>query len=217
MAAARTVTDMEPRTDSRVEDPTGRTQTPGESAAEAARRTYVLVDGENVDATLGSSILGRRPRPDERPRWERLIRFAESRWDQPVTGLFFLAVNGELPMSFVQALLAIGYRPVPLMGAPDEKVVDIAIQRTLAALAEREADVMLVSHDGDFLPQMEPLLDGRRVGVVGFGEFRNGGFAELTHRGLETFDLEYDVGAFNTRLSRVRIIPIAEFDPADYL
>ena len=29
------------------------------------RKTYVLVDGENIDATLGSSILGRRPRqPD---------------------------------------------------------------------------------------------------------------------------------------------------------
>jgi len=32
-----------------------------------AGTTYVLVDGENIDATLGTSILGRRPHPDERP------------------------------------------------------------------------------------------------------------------------------------------------------
>ena len=89
--------------------------------------TYLLVDGENIDATLGTSILGRRPRPEERPRWERLLQFARDQWDQPAQGLFFLAANSELPMTFVQALLAIGYRPIPLSGAPGQKVVDIAI------------------------------------------------------------------------------------------
>ncbi len=139
---------------------------------EVARTTYVLVDGENIDATLGTSILGRRPRPEERPRWERLLQFARERWDQPAQGLFFLAANTELPMTFVQALLAIGYRPVPLSGGPGEKVVDIAIQRTLVELGRREADVMLVSNDGDFVEQVDGILDGRRVGVIGFVEFR---------------------------------------------
>ena len=185
--------------------------------AEAARTTYVLVDGENSDATLGGAILGRRPRPEERPRWERLLTFAERRWDQPAQGLFFLAANNDLPMSFVQALLAIGYRPIPLSGDAGEKVVDIAIQRTLAEIGHRAADVMLVSNDGDFLGEVEDVLDGRRVGVVGFHEFRNSGFTPLVEQGLETFDLEYDVQAFNERLPRVRIIPIDEFDPAQFL
>ncbi|MBM6399561.1 NYN domain-containing protein [Phycicoccus sonneratiae] len=185
--------------------------------APAARTTYLLVDGENIDATLGTSILGRRPQPAERPRWERLLQFAEDRWEQPAVGLFFLAANTELPMTFVQALLAIGYRPVPLSGGPGEKVVDIAIQRTLAELRGREADVLLVSNDGDFAEQVEDLLDGRRVGVVGFGEFRSSAFAGMSERGLEFLDLEYDVAAFNERLPRVRIIPIAEFDPAQFL
>ncbi|RNM11482.1 NYN domain-containing protein [Nocardioides pocheonensis] len=184
---------------------------------DAAGTTYVLVDGENIDATLGGSILGRRPRPEERPRWERLLQFAAERWDQPTTGLFFLAANNELPMAFVQALLAIGYRPIPLSGAPGEKVVDIAIQRTLAELRSRKGDVLLVSNDGDFVEQVEDLLDGRRVGVVGFAEFRNQGFLELAGQGLEFFDLEYDVRSFNERLPRVRIIPIDEFDPAQFL
>ena len=120
-------------------------------------------------------------------------------------------------MTFVQALLAIGYRPVPLSGGPGEKVVDIAIQRTLVELGRREADVMLVSNDGDFVEQVGDLLDGRRVGVIGFVEFRNSAFVPLAERGLETFDLEYDVQAFNERLPRVRIIPIDEFDPAQFL
>jgi uncharacterized protein len=181
------------------------------------RRTYVLVDGENIDATLGASILGRRPRPDERPRWDRLLDFARERWDQEVTGLFFLAANNELPMPFVQALIAIGYRPVPLSGGANQKIVDIAIQRTLHELAGREGDVLLVSNVGDFVEEMRGVLDGRRVGVVGFVEFRNSAFAELVERGLETFDLEYDVGAFQERLPRVRIIPIDEFDPGQFL
>ncbi len=181
------------------------------------RVTYVLVDGENIDATLGTSILGRRPRPEERPRWERVLRHTEERWGQPAQGLFFLAANNELPMTFVQALLAIGFRPVPLSGSAGEKVVDIAIQRTMEALRERDADVVLVSNDGDFVDQVEDLLDGRRVGLAGFVEFRNSGFIELQEQGLEFFDLEYDVHAFNETLPRVRIIPIAEFDPAQFL
>jgi uncharacterized protein len=185
--------------------------------ADESRTTYVLIDGENIDATLGTSILGRRPRPEERPRWERLLQFARERWDQPATGLFFLAANSELPMTFVQALLAIGYRPVPLSGAPGEKVVDIAIQRTIEALKARDADVMLVSHDSDFVPQLGDLCDGRKLGLIGFLEFRSKAFVELESRGLEFFDLEYDVDAFTARLPRVRIIPIDEFDPFDFI
>lgn len=184
---------------------------------ETARTTYVLVDGENIDATLGTSILGRRPKPEERPRWERLLQFVERQWGQPANGLFFLAANSELPMSFVQALIAIGYRPIPLSGGPNQKVVDIAIQRTLAEIANREADVVLVSNDGDFVEQIDDVLDGRRVGLVGFTEFRNSAFTPLTSRGLEFFDMEYDVHAFNERLPRVRIIPIDDFDPTMFL
>jgi uncharacterized protein len=182
------------------------------------RTTYVLVDGENIDATLGQSILGRRPNPHERPRWDRLLQFAEDTWDQPAQGLFFLAANGELPMPFVQALTAIGFRPIALSGGADQKIVDIAIQRTLAELARREADVMLASNDGDFIEQLSPLIGGgRRTGLLAFREFRNAGFVPLFERGLEFYDLEYDVRAFNDRLPRVRVIPIDEFDPRDFL
>jgi putative heme uptake system protein len=181
------------------------------------RTTYVLIDGENIDATLGASIFGRRPNPNERPRWERILTFAESSWGQPAKGLFFLAVKDEMPMSFIQALMSLGYQPIPLSGGPSEKVVDLAIQRTLTELERRDADVMLASNDGDFLPHVGRLLDGRRMGLLAFHEFKNSGFTALIDRGLEFFDLEYDVQAFNERLPRVRIIPIEEFDPNDFL
>lgn len=187
--------------------------------ATAQRRTYLLVDGENIDATLGMSVLNRRPNPEERPRWERVSSYAQNLWGQPVTALFFLnASSGQMPMSFVQALLALGYHPIPLSGSSTEKVVDIGIQRTLDAIADRPGDVLLASHDGDFLPQVEQLLDGqRRVGLLAFREFANAQFTELTSRGLTIHDLEDDLGAFNAPLPRVRIIPIADFDPRRYL
>jgi putative heme uptake system protein len=192
------------------------TSAPGEGQP---RTTYLLVDGENIDATLGASILRHRPAPDERPRWDRVLDFAARTWGQPVRALFFLAANNELPGSFVQALLAMDYRPVPLSGGSGEKIVDIAIQRTLTELARREGDVLLVSHDADFVEQITPLVgaDGRRVGVIGFREFRSQAYAPLVERGLESFDLEFDVRAFRAPLPRVRIIPIDEFDPAEFL
>ena len=184
-----------------------------------AAGTYLLVDGENIDATLGASVLGRRPAPDERPRWERVREFARQEFGQPVTALFFLnASSGQMPMAFVQALLALDYRPVALAGAPGEKVVDIGIQRTLDAIADRTGDVLLASHDGDFLPQIGRLLEGdHRVGLLGFREFVNSGFSELRGAGLQLFDLEDHVHAFTSVLPRVRIIPIDEFDPTRYL
>lgn len=120
-------------------------------------------------------------------------------------------------LPFVQALMAIGYRAIPLSGGQDQKVVDIAIQRTLAALRSRDADVVLASHDRDFVAGLQPLIDGRRVGLVGFEEFLSGGLRDLRARGVEFFDLESKVGAFNEKLPRVRIIPIDQFDPNDFL
>ena len=178
--------------------------------------TFLLVDGENIDATLGGSILGRRPAPEERPRWDRVSEYAASAWDQPVRPLFFLNASGTVPMAFVQALTALDYRPVLLSGPPEVKVVDVAIQRTIEALTERgHGDLLLASHDGDFAPQVAELLrvPQRRVGIIGFRELISVALAEMTGEGLELFDLEDDVGAFTVALPRIRVVPIEQFDP----
>jgi uncharacterized protein len=180
------------------------------------RRTVVLVDGENIDATLGNSVLGRKPEPAERPRWERLVDYARRLWNQDVTALFFLnATSGHLPWPFVTALQNIGFRPVPLAGSGDEKVVDIGIQRTLDALATHRADVLLCSHDRDFVEQVQRLLAGdHRVGIVGFPELVSGAYGGLD---VTLYDLETDVRAFNQTLPRIRVIRLDEFDPEVFL
>ncbi len=185
-------------------------------AAAPGDETFLLIDGENIDATLGGQLLGRRPAPEERPRWDRVRDHARAVWDQPVRGLFFLNGSTHLPMPFVQALAALEFRPVPLSGPSDVKVVDVAIQRTLEALSVRgHGDVLLASHDGDFAIQVAALVrDGqRRVGLLGFRELMSGALTELTAEGLELYDLEDDVGAFTVTLPRIRVIPIERFDP----
>ena len=187
-------------------------------SAPAPRETVLLVDGENIDATLGGSLLGRRPAPEERPRWDRVREYARAVWDQPVRALFFLNASGQIPMAFVQALTALDYRPVLLSGPADVKVVDVAILRTLEALAQRgHGDVLLATHDGDFAASVAALLEGagndRRVGVVGFRELVSTALADLQADGLELYDLEDDVGAFTVALPRIRVIPIERFDP----
>src|SRR5699024_3283346 len=101
---------------------------------------------------------------------------------------FFLAVEDSLPSAFVQALLAMGYKAVPLRG--EGKIVDIAIQRTAEALQSREADVMLVSHDKDFVPQMEDLAGtvDRRTAIIGFREFMAADLQEIP--GIEIHHLD---------------------------
>lgn len=176
--------------------------------------TFLLIDGENIDATLGAGVLGRRPAPEERPRWDRVRDYARAVWEQPVRGLFFLNASGTVPMAFVQALTALEYRPVLLSGPADVKVVDVAIQRTIEALAERgHGDLLLASHDGDFAPQVAQLAQqpGRRIGLIGFREMTSGLLTEIEN--VELFDLEDDVGAFTVALPRIRVVPIEQFDP----
>lgn len=185
-----------------------------------SQSTYLVIDGENIDATLGMSVLDRRPNPEERPRWDRVMAAASRQWGGTAKGLFFLnGSSGHLPMGFVQALNAMDYSVIPLSGPEDMKVVDVGVQRTLDAIGELPAgDVILASHDGDFLPQVEALLDaGRRVGVMGFREFISSQLQDLSSKGLEVIDLEYDVDAFQVKLPRLRIIDVDDFNPFDFL
>lgn len=177
---------------------------------------YVLVDGENIDRTLGQ-ILEAKPRPEQRPRWDRIRQFAETKFGKQAKALFFLNAWRGLPGTFIQALRVAGYMPIPLSGEQDQKVVDIALIRTLEAIQDRRGDVLLVSHDNDFYEAFAALIDGkRRMGVLAFKEYLSGDYEELD--GVERFDLEDDARAFDSGpLPRIRVIPIDEFDPTRFL
>ena len=124
-----------------------------------------------------------------------------------------------MPMAFVQALLAMGYHPIPLAGSASEKVVDIGIQRTLEALA-RPARRRAAGQPRRRLPA--PAGGAARTAAAGSAccasaSSSTPSIAELSAPGLKVFDLEDDVAAFNTALPRVRIIPLEQFDPTRYL
>ena len=55
------------------------------------------------------------------------------------------------------------------------------------------------------------------MGLLAFREFVSGQYAPAIDAGLEVFDLEEDARCFTSRLPRLRIIPLDEFDPADFL
>lgn len=187
---------------------------------ENVETTYLIIDGENIDATLGSSVLGRRPDPDERPRWDRVLDFAQSMWQGNTKALFFLnATSGQAPLTFVQALLAMGFQPILLSGSLNEKVVDIGIQRTLAAIEEQgQGCVVLCSHDRDFTQNVEDLLDsGHRVSIICFEEYLASSLRDLKEKGLTLFDFENQVHAFTKPLPRTRVIELEDFDPYIFL
>ncbi|MDU0967674.1 MAG: NYN domain-containing protein [Actinomycetaceae bacterium] len=187
----------------------------------ATEPTYLVIDGENIDATLGMSVLGHRPEPEERPRWDRVLHYADEAYGDEAKGLFFLnASSGHLPMGFVQALMAMDYTPIPLSSEnADDKVVDIGIQRMLDAILESgRGNVLLGSHDGDFVPQVEALLrNGHQVGVLAFPEFLSSSLSQLVNDGLQVIDLEHEVHAFTVSLPRLKIITLDEFDPQQFL
>lgn len=136
-------------------------------------------------------------------------------------GLFFLNASQRVATTFVQALLAIGWHPILLTSEdPELKIVDIGIQKTLEAIAKDRpgSQVILASHDVDYLEQLETLLDaGHQVAVMCFREYLAMPIAELEARGLKIIDLEYDVNAFNLPLSRVSPIAIEDFDPYQFI
>jgi uncharacterized protein len=79
------------------------------------RLVYLLVDGENIDRTLGQ-ILARKPKPEQRPRWDRVKIFIEKEFCAACRPLFFLNATEGVSGSFIQALKTVEFIPIPLKG-----------------------------------------------------------------------------------------------------
>jgi uncharacterized protein len=175
--------------------------------------TYLLVDGENLDGVLGGSILNGRPLPEQRPRWDAVRRFVEERYGE-TRPLFFVNAGNGIPTGFVQALLALGWRPILLKG--EGKVIDLAILKMLRALVGRSSAVVLGSHDADFADELAQVAAaGATVAVLAFNEFVAQRLRDI--EAITIFDLEDDAKAFTQPLPRLRVIDVADFDPELYL
>ena len=185
--------------------------------------TYVLIDAENIDWAV-SHIIGRKPEPQDRVQFDKLVQFCEERFTGPVKCIVALNVRGDqIPdsmLGFIKALRSAGCEVAPLYGRADQKVVDLAILKLLAAIGGLQANVVLASHDGgDFAGALRPLLEGgiRQVAVLGFREYFSQKFRELQPNGLQMVDLELDAHVFSKRLPRLFPIKIDEFDASSFL
>ena len=186
------------------------------------RKVYLLVDGENIDRTLGQ-ILSKKPKSEQRPRWDAVKNFVEKEFQARCRALFFLNANEGVSGSFLQALKMMDFIPILLTGPPESKVVDLGIPKTLAAIKDQPSSgylpgVALVSHDADFRAAFGILGTDRQRAIIGFKEFFSGEYSTVPR--LSIFDLEEDVKAFREDmppLPRLRSIDVSKFDPTKYL
>ena len=173
----------------------------------------VLVDGENLDCTLGN-ILKRAPRWKDRPQWQKVITFVQTTFAKDVAAIFYL-VKREAPgfNGFVSVLHDLGIKPVILLPKPGVSVVDEAILATLPHVPPHD-DVLLASHDGVYARHLERLVGGeRRVAVLGFRERLSHLYTAISD--IEILDIEHDADAFMHPLPREPIagVDLSEFNP----
>ena len=187
------------------------------------RKVYLLIDGENIDRTLGQ-ILSKKPKPDQRPRWDKVKNFIEKEFQAHCRPLFFLNATDGVSGAFLQALKVVDFVPIPLVGPSDTKIVDQGILKMLAAIKEAGSannflpGVALVSHDADFKSLFASMAKDHQLALLGFKEFFSGDYYGIP--GLRIFDLEEDVKAFiedAVPLPRLRAIELDKFDPTRYL
>ncbi|HEX5745504.1 MAG TPA: NYN domain-containing protein [Archangium sp.] len=186
--------------------------------------SYVLIDAENVDWAV-SNVVGRKPEPQDRVQFDRLVAFCEDHFPKPVRCIVVLNARGEqLPdvmIGFVRALKTAGCDVALLHGRPDQKVVDLGILKLLEAIRTQrpKAAVGLASHDGtDFADALRLLLEEKRqVAILGLREYMSQRFRELVPAGLEILDLEMNAKVFQRPLPRLLPVRVDEFDPTLFL
>lgn len=176
---------------------------------------YLLIDGENIDRTLGQILEG-KPLSHQRPRWDRIKQYVEKQTGKTCRALFFINAWRGLHGPFIQALRAGGYIPIPLQGEPNMKVVDVGIINTLEALKAKTGDIWLASHDADFKEALMALHEAnptRKLNLIGFQEYFSGEYGSPF-----TFsDLEEDVQAFEGNLPRIRVMHVDDYNPHNFI
>ena len=184
--------------------------------------TYLLVDGENTDLTLGT-ILRNRPTQRTRPRWEKVRNFAEDVWDcQKVEARFFIHVRegDEAPHKFIHVLNILGYKVQLLRDNGKKGVVREGIKRALLTLVDMPGNVLLLSHHSIYVDALIQLLGtpGRSVALLGFREFVSESYFQKIPE-LQFFDIERDAQVFHQGvvLPRDNVSSLNTFDPGSFM
>ncbi|MEO7745211.1 MAG: NYN domain-containing protein [Actinomycetota bacterium] len=166
-------------------------------------------DAPNIDMTL-SNVIGARPSPASRPRFDAVARWlVDGAGDREVEGSVFTNVPPGAATGmrgWIEALRSFGYAVFAKPKLHHDDDVDLAMLEHIDERARTHRLTRLVVASGDgrnFTGPLEAIArTGTEVVVLSFGEVA--GYAMESD--LLTFvDLEDVPGAFTTPLDRVRL------------
>jgi putative heme uptake system protein len=180
-----------------------------EEHAELPNLDLLVWDAPNIDMTL-SNVIGGRPTPASRPRFDAVARWLlAAAGDGEVEGCVFANVppGGAVSMrGWIEAIRSFGYAVFarPKLGPDDDVDADMLAHIDLRRHTHHLRRVVVASGDGrNFLDPLEKLArDGVDVVVLSFAEVA--GYAQESDV-LTFLDLEDVPGAFTQPLPRVRL------------
>ncbi len=182
---------------------------PGPSSAAVPELDLLVWDAPNIDMTL-SNVIGARPTPASRPRFDAVARWLLSgAQDRDVEGTVFANVppGGAVSMrGWIEAIRSFGYAVFarPKLGPDDDVDGDMLAHIAARSSTHRLHRLVVASGDGrNFLEPLERLAqDGVEVVVLSFSEVA--GYAQESDL-ISFVDLEDVPGAFTSPLPRVRL------------
>lgn len=181
-----------------------------EAASDERRELDLLVwDAPNIDMTL-SNVIGAKPSPASRPRFDAIARwFVQAADDRDVEGSVFANIPPAAATTmrgWIEALRSFGYAVFAKPKIHSDDDVDLDMLAHISDRARTHRLVRLIVASGDGRNFLEPLEDLARAGVqvvvLSFSEVA--GYA-LESDLLTFVDLEDVPGAFITPLERVRL------------
>lgn len=182
----------------------------GEASEDGRGELDLLVwDAPNIDMTL-SNVIGGRPTPSSRPRFDAVARWLlAGAFDHEVEGCVFANVppGGAVSMrGWIEAIRSFGYAVFarPKLGPDDDVDADMLAHIEQRVHSHHLRRLVVASGDGrNFLEPLEKLArDGVDVTVLSFAEVA--GYAQESDI-LTFLDLEDVPGAFTQPLPRVRL------------
>ncbi|GAB3678850.1 NYN domain-containing protein [Angustibacter aerolatus] len=166
-------------------------------------------DAPNIDMTL-SNVIGERPSPASRPRFDAIARwFVERAGERDVEGSVFANVPPAAATGmrgWIEALRSFGFAVFAKPKLHPDDDVDLDMVKHIDDRTRSHKLVRLVVASGDGRNFLEPLerfaREGTQVTVISFAEVA--GYA-LESDLIEFLDLEDVPGAFQSPLDRVRL------------
>lgn len=179
------------------------------ASAERPELDLLVWDAPNIDMTL-SNVIGAKPSPTSRPRFDAIARwFVQAADDRDVEGSVFANIPPAAATTmrgWIEALRSFGYAVFAKPKIHSDDDVDLDMLAHISDRARTHRLVRLVVASGDGRNFLEPLEDLARAGVqvvvLSFSEVA--GYA-LESDLLTFVDLEDVPGAFITPLERVRL------------